>query len=81
MNALPYAAQAALRLFGGWTSITNQVNEWAVKNDKPTYSTAPTKYQFSGIGVVGFPPKVAFNVKYIDGLTGQVLDLGKIVAQ
>ena len=75
------AAQVGIKLFGGWVSITEQVDQWAVANGKPTYSTANTKYRFSGFGTVGFPPKVAFNVTYIDGLTSETIDLGRIVAQ
>ena len=69
---------ALIKLFGGWESIKTQVDAWAIAHSKPTYSGAPENYSFRNPGLVGFPPKVSFNVYFVRD--GQTIDLGKIVA-
>jgi hypothetical protein len=71
-------SNALIQLFGGWESITSQVDAWAIANSKPTYSSDPGNYSFRSPGLVGFPPKVSFNVYFVRD--GQTIDLGKIVA-
>jgi hypothetical protein len=73
------AGNALVRIFNARASIVEQVDAWAVENEKPTYSSSPKNYSFRNPGLVGFPPKVSINVYFVKD--GQTIDMGKIVAR
>ena len=64
-----------LRFFSGWKTIKDKVDFWAKNFGVATYSEQPTDYRFEGWGTVGFPPRLACNVKHIPSEN----DLGRMV--
>lgn len=72
-------APIMLRLWGGWQSIRQQVDDWAIANGYETYTAAPEQYRFYGWGTVGFPPRIACNV-LLFRKDADTVDAGRFVA-
>jgi hypothetical protein len=76
MNPVPFV----FKLWGRWDSIQNKVDDWAAARGYPPYRQSPEQYQFSGWGTVGFPPRIACNVKYLPPPGAPIVDAGRFVA-
>ena len=77
MNQIP----VLLRMFAGdWMSIRVKAQQAAMNNGIEYADQREDNFRYDGWGLVGFPPRIACNVKYIHFDTGNVVDLGRITA-
>ncbi len=74
MNPVPWF----LKIASGWPQILVQLNSVSNYKGWPPYSAEPTRYRFSGWGLVGFPPALACNIYYCPPV-GDIIDLGRFV--
>lgn len=67
------------RIFAGsWATIQQRASQEAVKYGFILSQQKSENFRYDGWGLVGFPPRIACNVKYVDFETGNVTDLGRI---
>ena len=71
MNKVPFA----LRMFGGsWYTIRALAEKLAIEHG--IEDPQPIMFRYEGWGLMGFPPRIACNVKYISG--DSITDLGRV---
>ena len=77
MNQIP----AVLRLFvGNFSTIQQRAAQKAFDRGINYNEQTEENFSYDGWGLVGFPPLIACNAKYIHFDTGIVTDLGRITA-